>query len=66
MEPKINKICEHCGKEHLMFTFHCRRCGIITCKDHRIPELHNCPAVQWKITEDYVKHTLNRFQMPKI
>jgi len=38
---------------------------MILCVRHRIPELHNCVSVSWEITDQYVKHFLNDYSIPK-
>ena len=40
--------CDVCGEEVSM-PYQCRHCGGTYCADHRLPESHNCPALeQWE------------------
>jgi len=34
--------CEYCGKEIGFLPFRCKYCGGVFCKDHRLPENHEC------------------------
>lgn len=63
---EVNKhVCEYCGTKELVFQFPCKRCGMILCLRHRIPETHDCVSVTWKITDKYIKHFLNDYEMKK-
>lgn len=33
--------CNYCGKKEAM-GFHCHRCGKWFCRDHKLPENHDC------------------------
>jgi ribosomal protein L40E len=59
------QICEYCGTKEKSFMFTCRRCGMHLCLRHRIPELHECVSVTWKITDKYIKHFLNDYAVPE-
>lgn len=40
--------CDVCGERESM-PYHCRHCGGTHCSQHRLPESHDCPAVdQWE------------------
>ena len=58
-------VCEYCGTKELVFQFPCKRCGMILCLRHRVPETHDCVSVTWKITDKYVKHFLNDYEITK-
>ena len=34
--------CEHCGEKISFLPFKCKYCGGSYCKDHRLPEYHEC------------------------
>lgn len=36
--------CDICGERESM-PYHCRHCGGTYCSEHRLPEAHNCPAL---------------------
>jgi len=38
--------CDVCGKQENM-PYECRRCGGSFCSEHRLPENHDCPGLQW-------------------
>lgn len=38
--------CDECGKQENM-PYECRRCGGTFCADHRLPENHDCPGLEW-------------------
>lgn len=38
--------CDVCGNEENM-PYECRRCGGNFCAEHRLPENHDCPGLQW-------------------
>ncbi|GAB7095833.1 rhomboid family intramembrane serine protease [Halolamina litorea] len=38
--------CDVCGKQENM-PYECRRCGGTFCSEHRLPENHDCPGLQW-------------------
>lgn len=38
--------CDACGKQENM-PYECRRCGGTFCSEHRLPENHDCPALEW-------------------
>ena len=35
--------CYYCGKDAGFLPFRCKFCGMTFCKEHRIPENHDCP-----------------------
>ncbi|MCE5227079.1 MAG: hypothetical protein LLG05_14635 [Porphyromonadaceae bacterium] len=37
--------CNQCGSKIIFLPFKCWRCGALFCVDHRLPELHDCPAM---------------------
>ncbi|GAB7013805.1 rhomboid family intramembrane serine protease [Halolamina salina] len=38
--------CDECGKQENM-PYECRRCGGSFCAEHRLPENHDCPGLEW-------------------
>jgi len=38
--------CDECGKQENM-PYECRRCGQTFCAEHRLPENHDCPGLEW-------------------
>ena len=38
--------CDECGEEENM-PYECRRCGGTFCAEHRLPENHDCPGLEW-------------------
>lgn len=38
--------CDACGQQENM-PYECRRCGGTFCAEHRLPENHDCPGLQW-------------------
>lgn len=38
--------CDVCGNEENM-PYECRRCGGTFCSEHRLPENHDCPGLEW-------------------
>jgi Zn-dependent protease len=51
--------CTICGKEEA-FPFTCKRCGMILCAKHRLPENHSCPGFNaapktWSILGEPIK-----------
>ena len=38
--------CDVCGEQENM-PYECRRCGGTFCSEHRLPENHDCPGLQW-------------------
>ncbi|MFW5938857.1 MAG: rhomboid family intramembrane serine protease [Halolamina sp.] len=38
--------CDACGQQENM-PYECRRCGGTFCAEHRLPENHDCPGLEW-------------------
>ena len=38
--------CDECGEQENM-PYECRRCGGSFCSEHRLPENHDCPGLEW-------------------
>jgi len=53
----MKKQCHQCGNElDSLLPFKCKHCGELYCKDHYLPENHNCPNLPrsgWLIKNQY-------------
>ena len=50
--------CEHCGEKIDLLPFKCKYCGGAFCKEHRLPENHQCTFE--------IKHVPNTFSSPGV
>jgi len=58
--------CEHCGEKIPFLPFKCKYCGGAYCKEHRLPENHQCsfeskhiPVITSALKESKLKHSVS-------
>jgi predicted nucleic acid binding AN1-type Zn finger protein len=55
-------MCEYCGKEEQGLLFTCPRCGQWLCKEHHLPEKHECFLIGPGIKPDNIFDKSKKFK----